>query len=413
MRFVKVGRAKDNDIVFNNDSTVSRYHMKMFYDDDDNVFVEDLNSANGTTINGKKITSPIKLKSLDVVKVGNSLVKWMDFSENIKQNDGKSKKQDLKETNQYEKPKKSTIKGILITIITIIILLAVFFLFISSIDSSIKNKAEDLYTNYIDPSIDKIRLQKKQKTDITYDFSCLSSNGYRENELITGLGDLKREIEGEFLSNVSVSINDEIKSGNQSYKYYTKEYTLIEYGSEVDKLNRILKNLVSRIANPRGFNYEIHYFKGKPFDNIVTSGGRIFVGEKFFKRFQSDSEIASIIGHEIAHNELKHLTSNLKKQKEADKWGVFGEIYNQIDNIFSSVDPFNQKQEAQADLFGVDLVQATNYNSCSSINFWQRLSKDEGSYNSIENLLKTHPYSSSRAKCIRNHLNRNYKIKCN
>lgn len=54
-KVIKVGRAKDNDIVVNNPS-VGRYHavIKVF---NDYLIIEDLNSSNGTYVNGKKITS--------------------------------------------------------------------------------------------------------------------------------------------------------------------------------------------------------------------------------------------------------------------------------------------------------------------------------------------------------------------
>lgn len=54
-KVIKIGRAKENDIVVN-DSLVSRYHavIKIF---NDSILIEDLNSTNGTYVNGEKISS--------------------------------------------------------------------------------------------------------------------------------------------------------------------------------------------------------------------------------------------------------------------------------------------------------------------------------------------------------------------
>ena len=74
---------------------------------------------------------------------------------------------------------------------------------------------------------------------------------------------------------------------------------------------------------------------------------------------------------------------------------------------------FNQKQEAQADLFGLDLVHPTDYNSCAGISLWERMSKTEKDFNISENLFKSHPYSINRINCLKNHSTNNYNKSCN
>jgi predicted Zn-dependent protease len=136
------------------------------------------------------------------------------------------------------------------------------------------------------------------------------------------------------------------------------------------------------------------------------------VFEKFYKRFNNSSEIAAVLAHEIAHNEIGHLTSYVKKQKAANEFGLFGEIFLELEKVLTPPS-FNQKQEVQADLFGIDLVQVSKYDSCRSIDFWQRLADDERQYDSYDNLMNSHPYSSSRKRCLKNHIKFNYNVICN
>lgn len=79
MRIIKIGKASSNDIVINGDTTVSRVHMQMFIDDEANVFVTDLNSMNGTFVNGIKISESVKLNTYDILRIGNSLVNWKEY----------------------------------------------------------------------------------------------------------------------------------------------------------------------------------------------------------------------------------------------------------------------------------------------------------------------------------------------
>jgi pSer/pThr/pTyr-binding forkhead associated (FHA) protein len=422
MKVIKVGRGYENDEVLN-DSTVSRNHLEIFFGDDRLVVVTDLNSANGTTVNGKKINEPTKLDSLDILKAGNSLINWKNYLKDNNDSNNEispeiKQKDDIKENDYNSEPKSKNIiqnymkQLIVLLIISFSVIILVFFKSkFKEVKESVAiiDKVETLYTNLVEPLISNFTPQKKQRTDITYDFTCLNNNP--ENDIINGLGDFKRSTDEIFLSDVKVSINDEIKMGNSLLKSYQSEYTVIKSGKEVNYLSEILNDLSIRIANPRGFNYQIYYVKGKP-DNIITSGGKIFVFEKFYKRFNNSSEIAAVLAHEIAHNEIGHLTSYVKKQKAANEFGLFGEIFLELEKVLTPPS-FNQKQEVQADLFGIDLVQVSKYDSCRSIDFWQRLADDERQYDSYDNLMNSHPYSSSRKKCLKNHIKFNYNVICN
>ena len=55
MKLVKIGRSVDNTIVVKDDTTISRNHAEIFQDDEGNIFLTDLNSSNGTYVNGKKL----------------------------------------------------------------------------------------------------------------------------------------------------------------------------------------------------------------------------------------------------------------------------------------------------------------------------------------------------------------------
>lgn len=425
MKIIKVGRGKDNDEILN-DSTVSRNHLQIFFGDDGLVVVTDLDSANGTTVNGKKIYKPTKLEPLDILKAGNSLIKWKNHLKDDKirfDNDNTEIKHNDEindiQIDKTENRKKSnfSLNGfknqlITVSIISLIIILVIVFKDkIQKVQDSISifDKVETLYTSHLEPLISNISFQRKQRTDVTYDFTCMNNNP--DNEIINGLGDFKRTTDEIFLSDIKVSLDDEVKMGNDILKSYQSQYTVLSRGEIVNYLKNILNDLSSRIAKPRGFNYQIYYVKGKP-DNVVTSGGKIFVFEKFYNRFKNSSEVAAVLAHEIAHNEIGHLTSYVKKQKAADDFGVFGEIFLELERAFTPPS-FNQKQEVQADLFGIDLVQASSYDSCSSLDFWTRLAKNERQYDSFDNLLSSHPYSNNRTRCIKNHLKSNYNYTCN
>mgnify|MGYP001272345331 CR=1 FL=1 len=83
---IKIGRKHNNkELLTNpNDPTVSKVHLQLFIDDDYNVFVTDLNSANGTYVNHNKLTGPMLLEEGDILSAGNCIVKWAEYIDSLK-----------------------------------------------------------------------------------------------------------------------------------------------------------------------------------------------------------------------------------------------------------------------------------------------------------------------------------------
>lgn len=71
-----LGRDLANEIPIG-DPEVSRRHARLFMRDD-NVFIEDLGSTNGTFLNGERIASPQQLRKGDVITLGESVVMVFD-----------------------------------------------------------------------------------------------------------------------------------------------------------------------------------------------------------------------------------------------------------------------------------------------------------------------------------------------
>lgn len=415
MKQFKIGKGTVNDVVIENDPTVSRVHLAVFIDDEKNIFVTDLKSTNGTYVNGVKIEESVKLKTLDVLKIGNTLVNWPKF---LKDDDNIEKVyqtfNDSSEIAESEKIIKNSTKKVgniykyalvLIFIILGIILSMAFAEkeVIYNFDD-IKNSNEDATT------LDYQNQQKKQRTNVTYDFSCLNSDGDAgSNDAIYSFGEITRDIQSSFFEDIDISIEDEQEQGRKLLKALKKEYRFIETGNNYNNLKSILNNLVSRLAKPKGFNYKIFLLDDSTL-NAVTLGGHIFFYKGMFDFCKTNSEIAAIISHEIAHNELGHSTLAMKKQKAANDWGVLGEIFLEIESVTTL--SFNQKQESEADLFGMDLVYPTNFKNCDAITLWNRMSQNESRFDIVENFFRSHPYSKNRSRCIKNHLKSNYNKNC-
>jgi S-DNA-T family DNA segregation ATPase FtsK/SpoIIIE len=70
---LSIGRAEGCDVVLHDD-LVSRLHAKIVVADDGTISIEDLDSANGTLVNGSAIAERTVIRESDIVEVGSSLL---------------------------------------------------------------------------------------------------------------------------------------------------------------------------------------------------------------------------------------------------------------------------------------------------------------------------------------------------
>lgn len=65
---ISLGRGNDNQIVLK-DPYISKRHL-IIVEDEGNFYLEDLNSSNGTYLNGDRIMDVVELKNGDTIRVG-------------------------------------------------------------------------------------------------------------------------------------------------------------------------------------------------------------------------------------------------------------------------------------------------------------------------------------------------------
>ena len=435
-----IGRDKTNNEIYIIDDSVSSSHAQILIDENVDLIIIDLSSKNGVFVNGNKIESPLKLGNEDIIKLGNFSFTKQDLLNAIKVFESNKKRggsinislvSSIRKVSKKSKPKKKNNTKRL-TVVTLIVLGLAIIAFGANYlikQNTIKERLRDVnienYKDSIEGNDNKEETSEtknkppnkieentiKQSTDVTYDFSCLSTeDDGGSNEMILEFGELTRNIQSTMLKDIEISIKDEKEAGNKYVKELLKEKKIITKGKDYLRLNRIMTDLISRLAEPRGVKYEM-FFIDDTIKNVFTLGGNIIFYKGMYDFCLNDSEIASLIAHEIAHNELGHSTLALKKKKMANDFGVFGDIALVFESIAST--SFNQKEETEADMFGMDLMYPTHYHNCASVTFWKRMSEEENDFNIAENLFRSHPYSKNRANCLRDHLNNNYNINCN
>lgn len=78
MRVITIGRSNENDVTLA-DMNVSRHHAQIIQADNGTYSITDLNSLNGTFVNGQRISGTVALRENDFVKVGDNILPWKQY----------------------------------------------------------------------------------------------------------------------------------------------------------------------------------------------------------------------------------------------------------------------------------------------------------------------------------------------
>ena len=299
-----IGRDKINNEIYIIDESVSSSHAQILIDENVDLIIIDLSSKNGVFVNSNKIESPLKLENEDVIKLGNFSFTKQDLLNAIKVFESNKKKgnasnisliSSIQEVSKKSKPKKkintkrSTVIALIILGLTIIAFGANYLIKQNTIKEKLRDVNIENHKDVIEGNDNKEEKSEtktktpnktqqntiKQSTDVTYDFSCLSTeDDGGSNEMILEFGELTRNVQSTMLKDIDISIKDEKQAGNNYVKELLKEKKIITKGKDYLRLNRIMKDLISRLAEPRGVKYEM-FFIDDTIKNVFTLGGNI------------------------------------------------------------------------------------------------------------------------------------------
>jgi predicted Zn-dependent protease len=248
--------------------------------------------------------------------------------------------------------------------------------------------------------------------DVTYSYTCLDSavGGSETNRVISRTTGIIRDI-----AVSKKEITDEVESnyGDEFHKdaIESKTFTLLNDPAINAQLTTILKELLATREKPTGIRYSIHLLEDKQI-NAFTFGGYIYLTKAMYDKISRTPELLySIIGHEIGHSEKGHIKRTIQELELSGRlFGDRGMTYFQLKKLLAG--SFNQKNELEADYYGIDLTNSLGHSLCSTVTFWREMAEGENQYSRLEDFFRTHPFSGLRAQCLQDHIEQNFGASC-
>ncbi|WP_324670689.1 M48 family metalloprotease [Hymenobacter sp. GOD-10R] len=166
-------------------------------------------------------------------------------------------------------------------------------------------------------------------------------------------------------------------------------------------VNRVLNN--GQLVHRNDFPWDVKIIKDDATQNaFATPGGHIYVFSGLIKFLDNESQLAGVLGHEIAHADRRHTSKQLQQQYGISLLLslVLGENPNQLAQIATGLGQlkFSRDFEREADEYSVVYLNNTSYSCDGTAGFFSK-AQSAGQQNPPE-FLSTHPDPGARIEAI-------------
>jgi len=208
--------------------------------------------------------------------------------------------------------------------------------------------------------------------------------------------------------------------GKESFEQMKQQNAVITR-PEVNRLVQCITEALVSAAHtqypdaPMPQSWEVAVFDNPTPNAFALPGGKIGVHSGLLGIAENESQLATVIGHEIAHVLAGHgnerLTQELGLQAGMLLVGLFTESEIAEDQIQQALGigaqlgltlPFSRAHEEEADLMGLDIMARAGFEPEQSVRLWQNMAKASGAQ-PLE-FLSTHPNHDTRIASLQSQL---------
>lgn len=190
--------------------------------------------------------------------------------------------------------------------------------------------------------------------------------------------------------------------------------TLYKSGGDYQRVNNLVRRL-SRAAGLGSFSYPVIIADaGRQVNAMAVNGNTIVVYKELLRRVPNDTELAAVVGHEIAHITSRHHADQTVQNRTAGVQIAASVLSNVIGNQIGAaegqlagkiagtlgqglfVNSYSREMEYEADHTGMLIMAKAGYNPQGAINFWSQAPQIFGTSGSSADFLSSHPSEARR-----------------
>lgn len=207
---------------------------------------------------------------------------------------------------------------------------------------------------------------------------------------------------------LAASVKREIEIGDKVAEEIAKHMNIIEDPFVTARIKTIFNRLTPWVTRPLPYNVQI--VREKSPNAFCIPGGNIYVTTGLIDFAQSDSELAFVIAHELAHADGKHVIIQMERNQRLSLAAIAIALASRgagaamvLSNVaaIAVASAYSRDLEQQADLGAIEIAEKAGYDLVAGVTSMESLAAEELKQPWIDpGVYRDHPKLSDRISYI-------------
>ena len=211
-----------------------------------------------------------------------------------------------------------------------------------------------------------------------------------------------------------ITIEEEKKLGRETYEKLEKANALSKNPRVNDYIRKIGEQILSQQQRVP-FDFQFHVINSSAINAFATPGGYIYVFRGLIVLAENESELASVMAHEIAHANRRHINDMIEKSQKLNYATMAGMLagallggggagaalaMGTVAGAQTMALQYSRDHEEEADRFGLAYLTAAGYDPRSMVDFMKLMRRNEFYSNLVPSYFLTHPGTDDRIRYL-------------
>jgi predicted Zn-dependent protease len=213
----------------------------------------------------------------------------------------------------------------------------------------------------------------------------------------------------------ALTIEEEYKLGREIYEKLDKAHAISKNQKVSDYVRKVGEQILSSQQRVP-WDFKFYVINSSAINAFATPGGYIYVFRGLIALSENESELASVMAHEIAHANARHIDQMMEKSKKLSYAALAGVIAGALLGggggagaavVMGSMAgaqtlalQYSRENEEEADRFGMAYLAAAGYDPKSMVDFMKIMRRHEFYSNNIPSYFLTHPGTNDRIRYL-------------
>lgn len=230
----------------------------------------------------------------------------------------------------------------------------------------------------------------------------------------TGIPSMGAASGAELSPNLERTLGDAIMEQGRRDPQYVSDPVINQY------LTQLGQNLAKHSSVPLHYDIEVFSLRDRSINAFALPGGYVGINTGLITAAESESELASVVAHEISHVALRHVARGMTQGSQSSHIMIASLVGALLAGLAGSADlamgvatfgqaaavdrqlGFSRQAEQEADRVGFQMLKGAGFDTAGMAEMFKRLKQNSRLNESSTAYANTHPLSAQRLSDVEN-----------